>query len=377
VLKLEIAKIIGDNLHKVQKEYDYSQEDLGKIIGVTRQTIAKYINGERIMDSGKLYKIANHFNKPIDFFLSQNNNETMSFMFRADDPQNNFNKNLKRHISKRFNLFHEIIELSDLQIKDYIPEEYNLITDNNKLSKEDKNIISKIAEKQRRSMGVDDALNFNIFSLFEENNINIIAEDIDDQNLDALSAYSNDMGAYIYINDSKKIPEERKIFSVVHEFGHLLFHRDEYNKEMSKLKYTNSKIKDIREKVADYFAMSFLVPSKALNSYSYYFDGYIDLDLIIEKKQEFGVSAKCLIMALKENNFISNSTLGALYNQLNKNGYKTLEPNPREYIKKNEKLYALIRTMLIKEKITINKAANALNIPIIEMRKLAKRWKNI
>lgn len=374
---MEIAQIIGNNLHKIQKEYNYSQEEMGNIIGVTRQTIAKYLNGERIMDSGKLYKIANHFNKSIDYFLTQDNDQKLSFMFRVDDPKNNFGKKLKDKISERFNLYHEIIELSDLQIKEYIPEEYNLEIKNDKLSEKEKETISKITEKQRRNMGVDDALNVNIFTLFEENNINIIAQEVNDHNLDALSAYSKDKGAFIFINDRKDVPEERKIFSVVHELGHLILHRDEYSKDFSQLKYTNSKIKVIREKVADYFAMSFLVPAKVLDSYSYYFDEYIDLDIIIEKKKDFGVSAKCLIMSLKENGFIDDTTLRLLFRSLRKKGFETTEPYAREYIKKNEKLFALVRKLLIKKKITINKAAIALNIPVLEMRKLAKRWKGV
>lgn len=374
---MDIAKIIGCNLRKIQEEYNYSQEEMGEIINVTRQTISKYLNGERIIDSGKLYKLAKHFNLSIDYFLSQTNNEDgMAFMFRADDPEKNFDKELKKKISERFNYYHEIIEMSDLQIKDYIPEEYNLEIKGDRLSQKEKEVIAKIAEKQRRYMGVDDALNVNIFNLFEENNINIVAQEIDNDNLDALSAYSQDKSAFIFVNDRKDIPEERKIFSVVHELGHLILHRDEYSKDISLLKYSNSRIKDIREKVADYFAMSFLISSKVLGSYSYYFDGFVDLDIILEKKIDFGVSTKSLIVALKENGFIDARTLGALFKSLREEGYETTEPNPREYIKKNEKLFALVRKLVIQEKITINKAAVVLNIPVLEMRKQAKRWKS-
>ncbi|GAB6137473.1 helix-turn-helix domain-containing protein [Halanaerobaculum tunisiense] len=374
---MNIAKVIGENLRKMQDKYNYSQEEMGDIIGVTRQTIARYLNGERVLDSGKLYQIAKHFNKSIDYFLTEDSEVVdIGFMFRADDPENNFDKELREKISKRFNLYHEIIELSDIQIKDYIPEEYNLELKGDKLSDKEKKIIEKIAEKQRRYMGVDDALNINVFTLFEENNINIVAQEIDDQNLDALSAYSKDKGAFIFINDREDIPEERKVFSVAHELGHLILHREEYSKEFNELKYSNSKIKDIREKAADHFAMSFLVPGKVFEGYSYYFDGYVDLDLIIEKKQEFGVSAKCLIMALKENGLIDGRILGALFKRLREKGFETKEPNSREYIKKNEKLVALVRKLVIEEKITVNKAAEALNLSVLEMRKKVKRWKN-
>ncbi|MGM0370523.1 MAG: helix-turn-helix domain-containing protein [Bacillota bacterium] len=374
---MKIAKLIGERLKKVQRDHNYSQEELGDIIGVTRQTIARYLNGDRVLDSGKLYQIAKHFNKSIDYFLTENSEEgKISFMFRADDPESNFNKDLRENISKRFNFYHEIIELSDIQIKDYIPEEYNLEFKGDSLSDKEKKIIEKIAQKQRRYMGIDDALNINIFSLFEENNINIVAQEIDDNNLDALSAYSKDKGAFIFIDDSKDIPEERKVFSVAHELGHLILHRDEYSKDFDELKYSNTKIKDIREKAANHFAMSFLVPTRVLEDYSYYFDDYVDLDLVIDKKQDFGVSTKCLIMALKEKGLIDGRTLGALFKRLKDRGFETKEPKPRKYIKKNEKITALVRKLIIEERLTINKAAEVLNLSALEMRKKAKRWKN-
>ncbi|RCW86905.1 Zn-dependent peptidase ImmA (M78 family) [Halanaerobium sp. DL-01] len=374
---MKVAEVIAKNLKELQDEFNLNQTEMGEIIGVTRQTFAKYLDGERVMDSGKLYKLARYFDKEIDFFLSEKTKrEKISFMFRADDPENNFDDKLKNKIAKKFKLYHEIIELSDDPVKDYLPEEYKLKIEGNELNKKEKTAIEKIAEKQRRYMWVDDALNINIFTLFEENNINVIAQEIKDANLDAVSAYSEDKGAYIFINDSRDIPEERKIFSAVHELGHLILHRDQYSKDINELKYANTRIKDIREKAADHFAMAFLVPAKVLKNYDYYFDGYIDLDLIIEKKKEFGVSAKSLIMTLNKYGYIDGKILGALFKKLKEAGYDKKEPEPRDYIRKNEKLFALVRKLVIKEKITINKAAEVLNISVLEMRKLAKKWKN-
>lgn len=225
---MNIAEIIGKKLREVQKEYNYNQEKMGEIVGVTRQTMAKYLSGEQILDSDKLYKIANHFNKPVDYFLKlETNDKTFSFMFRADDPANNFNEDLRNYIAKRFNTYHELIELSDSKVKEYLPEEYKLDLNGTQLSEEDKIVIAKIAEKQRKNMGIDDAIDVNVFRLFENNNIHIIAEKVDNMRLDALSAYSKDKGAFIFINDRHDIPEERKIFSLVHELGHLIMHRDE------------------------------------------------------------------------------------------------------------------------------------------------------
>src|SRR6056297_1196456 len=106
-----VADIIAKKLKELQEEYNLNQTQMGDIIGVTRQTFAKYLDGERVMDSGKLYKLAKYFNKEIDFFLSEKSKkQKISFMFRADDPENNFNEKIKDKIAKKFKLYHEIIE---------------------------------------------------------------------------------------------------------------------------------------------------------------------------------------------------------------------------------------------------------------------------
>jgi Zn-dependent peptidase ImmA (M78 family) len=329
------------------------------------------------MDSEKLYKLARHFNKDIDFFFSKKSKrEKDSFSFKVDLLENNFDEKLKAEMEKRFKLYHQIIELSAEPVKNYLPAEYNLKIEGKKLTKKEKAAIEKIAEKERRAMGVDDALNINVFSLFEENHIKLIAQEINNSNLESLSAYSKARGAYIFINDSKSISEEEKIFSAVKELGHLILNRDHYRIELSELKDTNSQLKDIQEKAAEYFAVAFLIPARVFKKYDYYFDGYLDLDLIIEKKKEFGVSLKTLIVILNEYGYLDDKTLKALVKKLKEAGCAKKEPEARDYIRKNEKLTALLRKLVIKEEITVNKAAEVLELSVLEMRKLVKKWKN-
>ena len=55
------------------------------------------------------------------------------------------------------------------------------------------------------------------------------------------------MGSYIMINDSKDISEERKIFSLIHEYAHLLFHSNQYSNDQRNAFYVNGK-SDMNEK---------------------------------------------------------------------------------------------------------------------------------
>ena len=130
--------------------------------------------------------------------------------------------------------------------------------------------------------------------------------------------------------------------------------------------------------MAEHFAVAFLVPAKVLSNYDYYFDGYFDLDLIIEKKKEFGVSAKTLIMTLNKYGYLDDKILGALLKKLKKAGYENQEPEAKDYIRKNEKLLALVRRLLISEKISIWTVTSKVPkiISVSEMNKLLEKWKN-
>ena len=99
---MEIAKIIGKNIEAVIKQNAMTIEECAKLIGVTRQTISKYISGESVIDSGKLFTLARYFNKSIQYFMSVNE-DTMSFMFRAEDPKNNFSPKDRDFINDKFN----------------------------------------------------------------------------------------------------------------------------------------------------------------------------------------------------------------------------------------------------------------------------------
>jgi len=374
-----ISKKIGNKLKQLQNEYSYSQQQIGNIIGVTRQTMAKYLNGEQILDSDKLYILSKHFNKPLEYFLSDDfQNDNVGFMFRADNPASNFNKELRDYLTKKFNNYYDVIKLSNQKIKEYLPPEYRINITGKQLSAEDKDIIEEIAYKQRKYFSIDNAINVDVFRLLERNNINIISEPLDSLSLDALSAFSNTKGAFIFINDQKNLPEERKIFSLIHELGHLIMHREDYSLDMENLEYSNDRIRDIREKAADFFASCFLIPKNILKkNYLHFIKGYITIDSIIELKEEFGVSAKSLIYTIYMYSLIDSNTMGKLFSILKDKGFENTEPYPKPYIKKNEKYYNLIKSLVIEDKLSVNKVAELLNINILEARNRVKEWKNI
>ena len=145
---MEIAKIIGKNIEAVIKQNAMTIEECAKLIGVTRQTISKYISGESVIDSGKLFTLARYFNKSIQYFMSVNE-DTMSFMFRAEDPKNNFSPKDRDFINDKFNKIFNVLSITNLNKVIFIPESYKINVGKWRNEKEAMQVISGPLGRQK------------------------------------------------------------------------------------------------------------------------------------------------------------------------------------------------------------------------------------
>lgn len=374
----QTASVISENLKRLKEELHLSNHEIGEILGTSRQTIANYLSGKQIIDSAKLFKLARYADVPLRYFFAEKRPNAFSFMFRADNPKENVDESFTRFIDKKLNSYCDILELGDEDEVVFLPESYRLSISGKTLSKDEKEIIRSIAEKQRKALGIEGDANIDIYSVLERNHIHIYTFLHSNLVVDALSAYSKEKGAFILLEDHAKTPEERKIFSVVHELAHLIFHRDEYGKETEELAYKNYK-KDLKEKVANHFASYFLIPRDLLAEFDFYFKKgrYFSLDDLMELKREFRVSAQAMLMALKEEKYIDSRIYGYLLKRLKESGYEKNEPDPMPPIRKNQKLAFLLKNLIIDEKITTNKLSEVLNLDMNEARRLAKEWANV
>lgn len=373
---MNISKVIGENLNKVKEQMGLNNEQLGEILGVTRQTVSNYLKGEKVIDSAKLFKIARLANVPLKYFM-ETDEKKFSFMFRADNPKENADDKLINFLTNKLNSYWDILTLAEENKVTYLPEEYHLHLEKNHLEDNDKEVIKEIANKFRKSFGIEEDLKADIYSVLERNNIHVYSFHYDDLNIDALSVYDKDKGAFILLNDHPEIPEERKIFSVIHELGHLIFHRDEYNKGTMGVIYKDYK-KDINEKVVNTFASYFLIPRNILKdgAYKFYFRGnrFFSVNDLIKLKKDFGVSAQAMLVALKDENYINGRIYGYLMKQLKLRGFEKSEPSPIEPLEKNQKLNFILKDLFLKEEITVNKVAEVLNLDTRSARILTKEW---
>ncbi|EQB4336231.1 helix-turn-helix domain-containing protein [Clostridium botulinum] len=61
--------MFGDRLKELREEKDLTQEELGKFLNVSRQTISSYESGAIEPSIANLVKIANIFNVSLDYLL--------------------------------------------------------------------------------------------------------------------------------------------------------------------------------------------------------------------------------------------------------------------------------------------------------------------
>jgi len=81
--------VLGERLRDLRKNRSMTQEELGKIINVTKVSVSGYENGNRSPDTETLQKIADFFDVSTDYLLGR------------DDPKDQL-EHYKNKIAKEF-----------------------------------------------------------------------------------------------------------------------------------------------------------------------------------------------------------------------------------------------------------------------------------
>lgn len=150
----------------------------------------------------------------------------------------------------------------------------------------------------------------NLVTLLESKGIIIVELDLQSDKVDALSIYTNDNQALIFVN--RFIPPDRQRFSIAHELGHLVMH---FAKAISLV------IRDV-ETEAMAFAGAFLMPEKDIKNQLF----KLDLAKLGEMKLYWRVSMSAIIRRAKELAMLTINQYTYLNRQMSVKGYRTREP---------------------------------------------------
>lgn len=158
------------------------------------------------------------------------------------------------------------------------------------------------AEEARSKLGCGTEPILDIFTLIEGEGILLIRAPI---NRESLSAFflRKKSEFVIFINTSKTLGHQ--YFSAAHELYHYIYDKDMVGQICNTALFNNNKSEN--EKMADYFAVNFLMPESSVIRYASKITGskYLEINDIIKMQQYFKVSYLSMLIRLKELELIS------------------------------------------------------------------------
>lgn len=376
-LNADLAQAIGNNIRSLMESRSVTIVELAKALSISRQTLQNYLKGANIIDSVKLIEIADYLGVPVsELFASESPSNNL--LFRTALNYQAAEVTIYEKIFNTINTYYQLTKALGTQAS-YFPEQYNLMItiDNSpvninydcsdyfssklKMTEELKNDLKIIASEQRNKLGLYDCNAITAISILQQKGINIFFVDFDTPKTFGLSFVDEEKGCYIFVNTNKEITLERMIFTVFHEYAHIVLHRPLYKKKLQKQELSEKK--DLLDKMADAFAGYFLVPEEQLANYKTIFHNLYSIKQLFPIKKKFQVSLQTLVLAAGNYHYVSKSFINSFFNYLDDNELRKVEPESIEGIPtvkqafdsiKNERIYHFLQEGYFKDQVDKN-----------------------
>jgi Zn-dependent peptidase ImmA (M78 family)/transcriptional regulator with XRE-family HTH domain len=307
-------------LSDARKALCLSQEELGKLAGVTQHSISAYECGDKTPELATLHRIAEILRQSVNFFTSQ---DCPSF----------------GHASSRFyrgfgagalcrNEACNVISDWYVQVVRYLDDFVNFPAvvfpecgRNETSGRYDQEQIDNIALKLRKMWGLGLGPISNVLSLFENKGIVVCRYELSGQDAGAFSFWSGDR-PFVFMA-SEKSASVRLRFDLAHELGHLVLHGRPNQAELedkTKLKLMDSE--------ANRFASAFLLPCASFphEVHTLRLDGFLPL------KKRWKVSIQDMTHRCRDLGIIDDDQALNLYKQISFRKWRKREPldNPEQ-----------------------------------------------
>lgn len=338
---MDLAQSIGNNIRSLMESRSITIVELAKALSISRQTLQNYLKGNSVIDSVKLVEIANYFSVPVNDLLVSPN-ESSNFLFRTVLNYQLATDTIADKIMSSINAYYSLVKKLGTQVS-YFPEQYNLVVNVNnspidinyewndyfstklKMTEELKTELRNIAIEQRKKLGIYDTNALGAISFLQQKGIHILFVDFGNSQTSGLSYVDDEKGCYIFVNCNAKITLERIIFTVFHEYGHIILHRPLYKRKLYNVE--NDKLTFL-DKMANIFAGYFLVPFEYLSNYNNILNNLHALNQLFPIKHYFQVSLQTLVISLNNYNYVDRIFVNNFFAYLKKNHAMEIEPAP-------------------------------------------------
>jgi len=248
---------LSKELQQARVKIGLTQEEAAKIIDVARTTFIAIEKGERKIKADELIKLAHAYGKQINDLIRPRPKLTMSQpQFRGPTLRNQRDtedvqipiETLKEYIRN----YYELEQITKAPSIRKYPIPYNTEA----LSIEEAAETVAIEERNRLRLG--DSPIALLRNILEEVGLRIFYLPIKPSKFSAIYLFDEQVGGCIAVNANQ--PEERCRWSLAHEYGHFLVHRERATVYMD----DNYQRKPGSERFADEFALYFLMPTTGL-----------------------------------------------------------------------------------------------------------------
>jgi len=345
---------IQETLKQLRVDAGLSQVELGKAVGVSRDTIARVESGAQKVTIDFLYLVAEALGTAVTTILQLADERSKNPIHK---PENHFEylcrdhlgHNLTASIREKFESWyvnlekerqaHPDIHLLDLPIDEYHNRYLQVAKKAAEVSgkksgkpSDAKRIVGeegrRVANELREHWNLGASPISDPVNLIRSLGLFITGMDLGSDGLLGLSGRHGQEGVFaILVNTNASFPTERQRFSIFHELAHIVAHDGEFQENPKHA--GRGRGKDFLEIFADAFAGAIQVPQAELNR-------VLDIlkrkqikgeQLLYTLKRYFRVSYQTMLIRLKDIGYLNDKSFGPWYGRLHRQ-YENSEPEP-------------------------------------------------
>jgi len=367
-------KLLGQRLQDSRKARGLTQQDVANELGMARTTVTALEKGERRIQPKEIIELAKIYGREVSDLVSGRKIlgdfavQFRASVVKAGSYQTEFEQAI-REFQKLCEDYIYLETISDTPLLRAYPPEYSI----DGLSPEE--AAEDFASAERNRLGLGDASIINLRELLE-NDVGLRVFYLRlPSHIAGMFTYSDELGGCIAINSAH--PEERRRWSLAHEYGHFLTNR--FRPEVSVLlAYERT---PASERLGDGFAGAFLMPTSGLrrkfNEAVRLRKGKATPADLCRLANYYFVSVEALSRRLESLHLVPNGT----WDRLQDHGFKVheaqdvLKLQPHSYLEQPlSPRYQLLAAEVYQQgKLTEGQLAQLLRVDRVEARKIVQK----
>ncbi len=295
-----IVQRVANRLRQARKEVGWTQGEAAHRLGIRREYLNQLENARHPVPLRLLRRIAELYGYPLNWFYGVGE-PTGSFqlLLRASE-ESGLSHETRSALRKFVDLCEEIANLREMLGERFTaPPTYPIGSDRE---------AEQMALAERARLGISGICGRQLPEALEAHGIAVIPLPMP-QEVSGAMAYDSEKGAYILVNANDFPP--RQLWTIAHEYGHLLAERDRGYRLPELVSEQNPRPKNgVSERFANRFATHLLLPEEQVRRW--FPEKSVSIWEIVEARRAFGVSYPALLNRLQELGYLSKRENEAL-----------------------------------------------------------------